>query len=410
MLSVTSREERRTTIVTQTPWQRPSGARNVFKLDAYRKNPYVGSFHSVNRPPASCTTTSLMMLGATKNNALIGSFRHSPSSAAAVGLGLKEILWEDWKKPIISQVQLSREQKFSNRHASPQLLSSIPITRYMACPCLASRVQNGDDDDDDDDNKGNTSLVDLPQCAICLDPFADGDELRTLNCCHCYHRRCIDLWLLGCMSDEATVTNNCPQCRCNVSPSAPVVDTRVESDIEEEDVLEDVTPMPSFPSSPCLSITSELAIPSDSFLRIGAYLSSLDIGSADTLYGQVVHGGGGTLGRPHDDFSAFSDGDDDTESHFTDISLCTVSNTRIVSLCGDGAVDDIDVSSEGYYSEVSEEPPERRRRRRRHRDDPLLPRTTLNTTVSQSSLSSSATLLNMSSSSSYVFLVVGNDE
>ena len=403
MLSVTSREERRSairsTIPTQTPWQRPSGARNVFKLDAYRKNPYVGSFHSVNRPPSSCTTTSLMMLGATKNNALIGSFRHSPSvSSGTVGLGLKEILWEDWKKPVISQVQLSREQKFSNRHASPQLLSSIPITRYMACPCLASRVQGADNDE-----KNNVSMIDLPQCAICLDPFADGDELRTLNCCHCYHRRCIDLWLLGCMSDEATVTNNCPQCRCDVSPSVPVVNTNVESDIGE-DILEDVTPMQSsFPSSPCLTITSELAIPSDSFLRIGAYLSSLDIGSADTLYGQVVHDDGGTPGKPSDDYSASSDGDDDIESHFTDISLCTVTNNCVNSLCGDGAAEDIDdVFNEGYYSEVSEEPPERRRRHRR--DDPPMRTAILNFAVSQSSLSSSTS----SSSSSYV--IVGNDE
>ena len=400
MLSVTSREER-SSVLSKTQWQRPSGARNVFKLDAYRKNPYVGSFHSVNRPPASCTTTSLMMLGATKTNALVGSFRHSPAvSSVTVGLGLKEILWEDWKKPIISQVQLSREQKFSNRHASPYSLSSIPITRYMACPCFASREQGVEDN-----NKNNTSLADLPQCVICLEPFADGDELRTLHCCHSFHRRCVDLWLLGCMSDEATVTNNCPQCRCDVSSSEPaVVDTRVVIDIGE-DVLEDVTP---FPSSPCLSVTSELVIPSDSFLRIGAYLSSVDIGSADTLYGQVVHDGGGTLGRSPDDFDfcASSDGDDDTESHITDISLCTVSNNHLFSLCVDGFVEDVDIFSEGNYSDVSEEP---RERRRRHRDDP--PHTTLNTTVSQSPLSSSTMLLNMSSSSlssSYVFL--GNDE
>lgn len=37
---------------------------------------------------------------------------------------------EPWKAPVASQVKLSREKKYSNRHASITLLASIPITRF----------------------------------------------------------------------------------------------------------------------------------------------------------------------------------------------------------------------------------------------------------------------------------------
>ena len=53
---------------------------------------------------------------------------------------------------------------------------------------------------------------------ICLDTFSDGDELRPLPCSHCFHRACVDEWLLGVKSDERTFTNNCPCCRQDISP------------------------------------------------------------------------------------------------------------------------------------------------------------------------------------------------
>lgn len=61
---------------------------------------------------------------------------------------------------------------------------------------------------------------DRPMCVICLEEFNDGDELRHLKCDHCFHRSCIDLWLLGTLADDETNTNSCPVCKQCAHPSA----------------------------------------------------------------------------------------------------------------------------------------------------------------------------------------------
>jgi hypothetical protein len=36
--------------------------------------------------------------------------------------------------------------------------------------------------------------IDL-ECVICLEPFVQNDEIRSLPCAHFFHRKCIDKWL-----------------------------------------------------------------------------------------------------------------------------------------------------------------------------------------------------------------------
>jgi hypothetical protein len=51
-----------------------------------------------------------------------------------------------------------------------------------------------------------------PLCLICLDTFVDGDEIRSLPCSHCFHKKCIDIWLMGTFSEDLH-TSICPTCR-----------------------------------------------------------------------------------------------------------------------------------------------------------------------------------------------------
>ena len=53
------------------------------------------------------------------------------------------------------------------------------------------------------------AMDDLETCVICIDPFEDGQELRTLPCHHEYHVKCIDPWLL----QKHAV---CPLCKAEV--------------------------------------------------------------------------------------------------------------------------------------------------------------------------------------------------
>jgi hypothetical protein len=46
-------------------------------------------------------------------------------------------------------------------------------------------------------------------CSVCICEFEDGDELRTLQCGHVYHKECIDQWL-------STLSTQCPMCKQDV--------------------------------------------------------------------------------------------------------------------------------------------------------------------------------------------------
>ncbi|XP_057969049.1 RING-H2 finger protein ATL39-like [Malania oleifera] len=51
-------------------------------------------------------------------------------------------------------------------------------------------------------------------CAVCLSPFEDGEEVRRLpRCQHSFHAPCIDMWLYS--------HPDCPLCRSAVEPPPP---------------------------------------------------------------------------------------------------------------------------------------------------------------------------------------------
>jgi len=97
---------------------------------------------------------------------------------------------------VLSQLQIARKNRYADRHVSPEELATNSSVFQASSPLVT------------DDN---------PCCAICLDAFADGDEIRVLDCDHCFHKFCIDTWLLGALSEESTYTSGCPTCRRAVS-------------------------------------------------------------------------------------------------------------------------------------------------------------------------------------------------
>jgi len=56
-----------------------------------------------------------------------------------------------------------------------------------------------------------------PVCAVCLEEFAIGDQLRGMPCGHVFHMECVDKWLLSCAAHRRF---SCPSCRYNLCTPA----------------------------------------------------------------------------------------------------------------------------------------------------------------------------------------------
>ena len=62
-------------------------------------------------------------------------------------------------------------------------------------------------------------------CNVCLEEFQEQDEMRTLGCCHVFHRSCVDRWL--------SQVASCPICKKEIIPSetaAPVASAPAEQE------------------------------------------------------------------------------------------------------------------------------------------------------------------------------------
>jgi len=72
---------------------------------------------------------------------------------------------------------------------------------------------------------GDIGLDETSECSICLNELGQDDTVRRLsNCSHCFHRSCIDLWLLR--------RADCPLCKQNVlikEEAGPVTEVQTEA-------------------------------------------------------------------------------------------------------------------------------------------------------------------------------------
>nr|XP_010592599.1 E3 ubiquitin-protein ligase RNF43 isoform X2 [Loxodonta africana] len=77
-------------------------------------------------------------------------------------------------------------------------ISQLATRRYRAS-CKRARAEWPD---------SGSSCSSAPMCAICLEEFSEGQELRVISCLHEFHRTCVDPWLHQ--------HRTCPLCMFNI--------------------------------------------------------------------------------------------------------------------------------------------------------------------------------------------------
>ncbi|XP_004707079.1 E3 ubiquitin-protein ligase RNF43 [Echinops telfairi] len=80
-------------------------------------------------------------------------------------------------------------------------ISQLATRRYQAS-CRRARAEWAD---------SGSSCSSAPMCAICLEEFSEGQELRVISCLHEFHRTCVDPWLHQ--------HRTCPLCMFNIVES-----------------------------------------------------------------------------------------------------------------------------------------------------------------------------------------------
>uniref|UniRef100_A0A8C0GJV4 E3 ubiquitin-protein ligase RNF43 n=1 Tax=Chelonoidis abingdonii TaxID=106734 RepID=A0A8C0GJV4_CHEAB len=84
-----------------------------------------------------------------------------------------------------------------------QAISRLAIRKYQA-RCRQAALRDS-----------ASSCSSAPICAICLEEFSEGQELRIISCSHEFHRECVDPWLQQ--------HHTCPLCMFNIIEGAAFV-------------------------------------------------------------------------------------------------------------------------------------------------------------------------------------------
>ena len=152
-----------------------------------RHNPNVGSFGRVrNFPNNNNNLFNVNTNNLPNHSPYVGRFTHAPpTNSILFTLRIKSLLSNEGDR-------VTNEQEVNRK-----LLRQLPSSRFSIDSLCHSISSSGGVDSSND-------VYDIPQCSICLENFKDGDEFRSLSCAHCYHRKCIDRWLI--------LKSRCPLC------------------------------------------------------------------------------------------------------------------------------------------------------------------------------------------------------
>ncbi|XP_073697441.1 E3 ubiquitin-protein ligase RNF43 [Garra rufa] len=85
-------------------------------------------------------------------------------------------------------------------------ISRLETRTYSSQGCSGSQRSRGP-------LGSNSSSNSSPVCAICLEEFMEGQELRIISCAHEFHKECVDPWLLQ--------HRTCPLCMHNIMGKLP---------------------------------------------------------------------------------------------------------------------------------------------------------------------------------------------
>lgn len=113
-------------------------------------------------------------------------------------LRLAEVLG-NVKPPTVTAEEIKKSTlKIVKTAAIPGLLAQGEIRDITAERCLGELTRR---------LNFALTLTDLPlRFTVCLEDYEEDEDIRILNCRHCFHQPCVDTWL-------STGANTCPACR-----------------------------------------------------------------------------------------------------------------------------------------------------------------------------------------------------
>ncbi|XP_071946308.1 uncharacterized protein [Antedon mediterranea] len=93
-----------------------------------------------------------------------------------------------------------RSRQTTTTQLTQNTLSQMKVRKYKRIDQHRGQYEGG--------RRSVSTLSDGVLCAICLEDFKDGEDIRVVPCGHEFHRRCVDPWLLS--------NKTCPLCMYNI--------------------------------------------------------------------------------------------------------------------------------------------------------------------------------------------------